>query len=191
MPDVIAAKIIPSPLCLNAVATQTSQMINNILDLTPSNIFMCLTDPRNRDEFQLESAEAIRESALSEPLLRTNGETAQPDGPRIVTSPMKLWQLDPSCLTTNIVLGDLDVSFPADDGPEKNFILPPLHYCAPKLLAEDLPRPPDMRTDIWGLGLTIFAIRAGYLLFPRTKDVNKMFMSIWLRLGDSAALSEL
>ena len=125
-----------------------SQITDNFLDLTPRNIFIGLIDPRNWNGFPLGSAEAVHESSLTELILRINGETAQPDGPRIVTSPMKLWQLDPSCLTTNIVLGDLDASFLADDGQEKNFLLAPLHYCAPELPIQDFPRPPDIHTDI-------------------------------------------
>ena len=152
---------------------------------------MGITDPRNWSEFQHGVVQGLSQSVSSEPLLRTNGETAQPSGPRIMTSPMTLWRLDPACITSEIIVGDLDASFPAEDGPEKNFILPPLHYSAPELLTQDIPRPPDMRTDIWSLGLTLFVIRAGHLLFPHAKDVNKMFISLWVRLGDSLALSEM
>ena len=89
------------------------------------------------------------------------------------------------------MIGDLDASFPAEDAPEKDFILPPVHYCAPELLTQLFPFPPNPHTDIWSLGLTIFVTRAGTPLFPRTRDVNKMFLSIHIRLGDSPKLREI
>jgi serine/threonine-protein kinase SRPK3 len=152
---------------------------------------MGITDPMTWSESQMETAEAIRKAVLAEPLLRTTGDSALPNGPRIITSCVQLWKLDPECLTADIIVGDLDASFPTEDSSEKLFILPPLHYCAPELITQKIPVPSNMCTDIWSLGPTLFMMRAGTLLFPRTKTIDKMFMSIRVRLGSSQALSEL
>jgi serine/threonine protein kinase len=172
-------------------ATSVEPPFDNVADLTPSNIFMAITDPLTWNESQLEIAEAIRKAVSSEPLIRTTGETALPNGPRIITSSIPLWKLRPDCITTKIIVGDLDASFPVEDGPERNFILPPIHYCAPELITQAVPFPPNMHTDIWSLGCTLFAMRAGTSLFPRTKNVYKMFLSLWIRLGESRALNEM
>lgn len=152
---------------------------------------MAITDPLTWNESQHETAEAVRKAVSAEPLLRATGETALPNGPRVITSLIQLWKLDPNCITTNIIVGDLDASFPTEDGPERNFLLPPLHYCAPELITQEIPTPPNMCTDIWSLGVTLFVMRAGALLFPRTKNIDKMFTSLWIRLGESQALNEM
>jgi len=152
---------------------------------------MAITNPITWNDSQLDTAESVLKAVWSEPLLQTNGESAHPNGPRIITSFCQLWKLPPECLTADIIVGDLDTSFPEEDRPEKEFILPPLHYRAPELITQHIPIPPNMSTDVWTLALTFFVMRSGTLLFPRTKDINKMFIIIWLCLGDSQRLSEL
>jgi serine/threonine-protein kinase SRPK3 len=53
------------------------------------------------------------------------------------------------------------------------------------------PRPPDMRTDVWSLGCTIYAIRAGRLLFPRPTDAEEMCLNLYLTLGYSPFLAQI
>jgi serine/threonine protein kinase len=150
-----------------------------------------IKDPREWTVLQNELVDELRKSVTSEPLLRVDGDATYPHGPRTITSPMQLWKLDPDCMTTDIIVGDLDASFPYEDTPERNFILPPLHYCAPELISQLVPTPPDIRADVWSLALTLFMIRSGTLLFPRTKTIGTMFLSLHTRLGDSSKLREL